>query len=133
MGVDEVAAEQQLLGPLGPDETSEPLRSAGTGHSPDPGARYSELRASAGNPYIAAQRQLQAARQAKPVDGGHDRLADRLDAAVSAPEVLQPFSNLRNRLDLETLLQIAPGGKHLVISRENDAAYLGVLVQFSQL
>ena len=83
---DGIAGEQQLERAPAADEPRQALRSGVAGNQPEVDFGLSELRGVGREAHRAGHRQLAAAAEREPVDGGNHRLAEVLDAGRRSPD-----------------------------------------------
>ncbi len=81
LGVDRLAGEDQLLRDSRRHQPRQPLGTPGPRQDAELHLRQAELGAALGDPQIAGERELQAAAESEPVDGGHRRLFELLEPA----------------------------------------------------
>ena len=123
---DPLALEQDLHQPVDDAEHARDAHdAAGAGQQAelDLGLAELDLRVVDDDPAVTGERDLQAAAQRGAVDGGHDRLAERLEPAQQRLVLAHPAGELVGGLgrDLLEVVEVAAGEEGLLRAGQDDA------------
>jgi hypothetical protein len=123
-GVDRLAGERYLGGPLDRDLPLQPDQSAGGGEQSTPHLRQPEPRLIGGDHQVARERELGAATERVPVDRGHHRLVHPVPREPREAPVVVPSAPIHS--PAASALRSAPAQKARAGSGEHQHPDRGV-------